>query len=346
MNKKLISIILPIYNEEKHIEKTYNEIIKICQKLNHYKYELLLIDDGSIDNSWHIIRQIQKKDFQIKAFRFSKNFGYQAALTAGYKYCKGDNAITMDADLQHPPMLIEELIQKWENGAKIVYARRIKRNDNKLKKITAYYYQSILNSIADITIPENITDFRLLDRQVINEINRYPERSRYLRGMIAWTGFSPEYVDFMQPARELDSTKYKWHQLFKIAFDGIIGFSMLPLRISAFIGSFVIFSGIAMLTIITIDALFFHGYYPLFKWLVTIIYIFIGLLFILVWILGEYIGRIYEELKGRPLFIIKESINSSLLLKEKKDCYESDAHTIHSLKTSSSRLSKNRNSTR
>ncbi len=317
MKKKLISIILPIFNEEKNIPLIYNALKKIFSTLtNKYDYEVIMIDDGSTDSSWNKIVSLAQTDSRIKAISFSRNFGYQAVLTAGYNMCLGNAIITMDSDFQHPPFLISKLIAQWEKGFKIVYARRLNREDTFFKKLTARAYHSLLDKISDIKIPNNISDFRLLDQQVLNEIKKCNEKARYLRGLIAWTGFEFTFVDYKQPARINDATKYTWAKLIKIAFDGIASFSLFPLKIAAYIGLLVITTGSLMLGVITVDSLFFQGNYPLFKWLVTVIYIFIGILFILIWLLGEYIGRIYEEIKQRPLYIIKERYNTASLEKE------------------------------
>jgi dolichol-phosphate mannosyltransferase len=304
--------------------------------VDRYEYEIIMINDGSNDSSWEIIKHYAQKDNRIAGINFSRNFGYQAALSAGYKICRGNGIITMDADLQHPPSLLIDMIHTWETGIKIVYARRIMRNDSILKKYTAHIFHKLLDCISDIKIPRGISDFRLLDRQVVNELNNWTEKSRYLRGMVVWTGFSYTFLDFCQPARHNDQTKYSWSKLIKIAFDGITGFSLMPLKCSAFMGFFVITTGIAMLCFIVGESLFFHAHYPLFKWLVTIMYIFIGILFILLWIIGEYIGRIYEELKGRPLYIIKEAFNIQ------RRCNELDGMSTCKPQTNINRLSQNR----
>lgn len=308
MNKKIISIILPVYNEDQTLKAMYYALKTALIPLSdNFEFEIIMINDGSTDNSWKLIQEFSSNDPQVIGIKFSRNFGYQAALTAGYSQAKGDAIITMDSDLQHPPELIISLVTLWQKGFKIVYARRIDRQDTFFKKLTARLYHTILDTISDVKIPKGVSDFRLLDRQVVNEIKYYPEKSRYLRGIIAWTGFNYAFVDFYQPSRKNDETKYTWSKLFKVACDGIIGFSIIPLKLAAYVGVFVMLTGIIMLGIITIDALFFQGHYPLFKWLVTVLYIFIGILFILLWILGEYIGRMYEELKGRPLFIIEKT---------------------------------------
>jgi dolichol-phosphate mannosyltransferase len=304
--KKTIGIIIPVFNEAENIEQLNDALQQIFTSMHSYAFELLFIDDGSKDESWNIITSLMKKDSNISALKFSRNFGYQAALTAGYDTIKGiDAVITMDADLQHPPSLIPEMIATWEKGYSIVYARRRGRNDTFFKKITARIYSSMLNAITEVKIPEGISDFRLIDNQVLQAIKQCREQSRYLRGLIAWTGFAFTFVDFNQPARLKGNTQ-SWFKLIKMAADGLASFSLFPLKIAAFVGIFAIITGFIMLGIITIDALFFKGYYPLFKWLVTIIYIFIGILFILLWILGEYIGRLFEQQENRPLYIIAQ----------------------------------------
>ncbi|MGE4168424.1 MAG: glycosyltransferase family 2 protein [Candidatus Babeliales bacterium] len=339
MIKKKISIIIPILNEEKNLPLLWQELQKIFIAQEHtYSFELILVNDGSKDSSWQLIQKISM-NYQCIAINFSRNFGYQAALTAGYDHCSSDAVITMDADLQHPPALIEKMLEHWQQGSKIVYARRLERHDSFLKKITAQAYHKILDLVAEVKIPRGISDFRLLDKQVVHEIKKYHEKARYLRGIVAWTGFNCSYVDFEQPSRKHDETRYTWSKLFKIAFDGIIGSSILPLKLAAYFGSFVIATGCIMLGIITVDALFFKGNYPLFKWLVTIIYIFLGFLFILLWLLGEYIGRMYEELKGRPLYIVQDLVKTP----KKGISHESYELPAHSLEANISGSFKNGN---
>jgi dolichol-phosphate mannosyltransferase len=230
-------------------------------------------------------------------------------LSAGYDVARGDAVISMDADLQDPPTLLLDMIAVWEDDFDIVYARRVNRDDGFLKKLTARWYYRFLDSVAEVKIPRNVGDFRLIDKKVLTELKRCKEKARYLRGMVAWTGFKHSFVDFIRPNRLSGNTGYTWTKMFRLAFDGLTGFSLFPLKIAAYIGVFVIITGVAMFVGISIDAFIKHVHYPLFKWLVTIIYIFMGVLFLLLWLIGEYIGRIYEQQKDRPLYIIDESIN-------------------------------------
>ncbi len=308
--KEKISIVIPVYNEENNLIPMYSIINEIVQKVaDYFSYELILVNDGSKDNSWSIIKKLAAADPAIKAINFSRNFGHQIALTAGYDIATGDAIITMDADLQDPPHLILEMIESWKKGNLIVYARRANRSDTFLKKYTALLYYKFLDYIADVKIPRNVGDFRLIDKKVLQTLKECPEKSRYLRGMVAWTGFKHDFIDFNRSNRHAGTTGYTWNKMFKLAFDGLTAFSLFPLKIAAFVGLFVMVTGSLMFSYITIDALIFGIDYPLFKWLVTIIYIFMGLQFILLWLVGEYIGRIHEQQKNRPLYLVDELVN-------------------------------------
>jgi polyisoprenyl-phosphate glycosyltransferase len=308
--KQKISIVVPIYNEEENLPLLYSTVTEIMEAYSdRYTYELILVNDGSRDSSWSIISALAKNDPYIKALNFSRNFGHQMALTAGYDHASGDAIISIDADLQDPPSLIVEMLKAWHDGSSIVYARRINRQDSFLKKITALLYYRFLDYVSDVKIPRNVGDYRLIDKKVLQTIQGCREKARYLRGMVAWTGFKYTFIDFNRPNRHAGKTGYTWNKMFKLAFDGLTGFSLFPLKIAAFVGIFVIGTGTLMFGYITLDALLFGIDYPLFKWLVTIIYIFMGLQFILLWLIGEYIGRIHEQQKNRPLYVIDQGIN-------------------------------------
>lgn len=303
----LISIVVPVFNEQHNLVPLYQALQKV---LTEYEYEIIFVNDGSRDNSWKVIQELAQKDSRIKAINFSRNFGHQAALTAGYDCAQGDAIISMDADMQDPPELIVQMLEKWQQGFDVVYARRINRNDGHLKQLTAWGYYKFLDAVSDVTMPRNVGDFRLIDKKVLDELKQCKERSRYLRGMVAWLGFNHTFVDFKRPDRLSGTTGYTWKKMFKLAFDGLTSFSMFPLKIAAFVGMFVIVSGSGMFVYIAYDALIRNVRYPLFKWLTTIIYIFMGVQFLLMWLLGEYIGRIYDQEKGRPLYIVKETLNT------------------------------------
>lgn len=307
--KKLVSIVLPVYNEEDNISSIYHELLKVLAGLDRYDFEMIMVNDGSIDNSWQQMLLLARNDKRLKIINFTRNFGHQIALTAGYDNASGDAVISMDADLQHPPECIPRMLQAWEDGFYIVYVRNIKTNHSFLKKYTAIIHYKILDAISYIKIPRHVQDFRLIDKKVLDVLIKTKEKSRYLRGIVAWTGFKATYIDGVFSKRFSGNSAYSWTKMFKLSFDGMTGFSLFPLKIACYMGLFVICTGLLMFCYITLDALVNNVRYPLFKWLVTIIYIFIGVLFILLWLIGEYIGRIYEELKNRPLYIIEERYN-------------------------------------
>jgi polyisoprenyl-phosphate glycosyltransferase len=326
---KLVSIILPIYNEAENILLIYKELNIVFEQMMEYHFEIIFVNDGSRDHSWRLIEKLAQIDNRITGINFSRNFGHQMALTAGYDCAQGEAIITMDADLQDPPALIIQMVEKWQAGAQVVYARRANRKDSFLKKVTAQWYYRLLDRIADINMPRNVGDFRLIDKKVLETIKNCREKSRYLRGMVAWSGFKSAYVDFNRPNRHAGETGYTWSKMLKLAFDGMTGFSLFPLRLAAFIGMFVIATGCAMFFFICCDTFFYNVYYPLFKWLTTIMYIFMGIQFLLMWILGEYIGRIFEQQKGRPLYIIDDVVKQrEMSTSLKKDGNESHQSRI------------------
>ncbi len=305
--RKKLSFVIPVYNEQENIPLLYQKLIVLLKnQLEGYGVEIIFVNDGSKDSSWNCIKDLTKKDSRVKGVCFSRNFGHQLALTAGYDRATGDAVISLDADLQDPPELIEAMVKKWLEGFEIVYARRSSRNDGFLKDITAFFYYKLLHKVAQVPIPQHVGDFRLIDRAVLTEINRCREQARYLRGMVAWTGFTHTFVNFKRPERIAGTPAYTWSKSIQLALDGLTNFSLFPLKIAAFVGFFVIITGSLMFLYIAVDALVFSVRYPLFKWLVTAVYIFMGVQFLLMWLLGEYIGRIYEQQKNRPLYIVKE----------------------------------------
>lgn len=310
MKKKNISIVLPLYNESQNLLALHQRLSTVIDGLESaYHFEIIMVDDGSSDNSWHVIASLAKIDSKVSGLRLTRNFGKEAAMSAGYDCAEGDAVITMDGDLQHPPEVVPSLLDAWNKGYYIVYVRSTRHYENFFKKMTAFIFYKLLDAISSITIPSYVQDFRLVDRRVVDVIRQSREKSRYLRGLVAWTGFSHTFIEAPYAKRFKGESNFSLTGLLKISFNGLTGFSLVPLKIAAYVGAFVMFTGFLMFTYISIDAFFFSAYYPLFKWLVTIIYIFIGVLFILLWILGEYIGRIYEELKGRPLYLISQQCN-------------------------------------
>ena len=308
---KKISFIIPVYNEEQNILLLYNALVSVLKDVKNCNFQIIFIDDGSIDKSWYEIKKLIQENFRVEGISFSRNFGYQMALTAGYDYASGDAVIVMDGDLQHPPCVIPDMIKKWGEGFDIVYGRRSHREEGILRKITGTLYYKLLNKVSDVSLPGDVSDFCLIDKKVHDVIKKCRDREPYMRGTVAWTGFTHTFVDFVPVARVQGVSSYNWFKLIKLAFDGLTSLSRFPLEIAAYIGSFVIVTGMLMFIYIAVDAFAYHARYPLFKWLTVILYMATGVQFLLMWLLGEYIGRIYSQLKQRPLYVVKEHANIS-----------------------------------
>ena len=312
----MISIVIPVFNEETNICLMYKRL-KTSLKQVLYDHEIIFVNDGSLDDSLETLKRLAEMDRRVKVINLSRNFGHQFALTAGMHEAQGNLCITLDCDLQDPPEIIPELLKKYEEGYNIVYARRSSRSDSFFKKITAKYYYKILASMSNIHIPQNVGDFRLMDRKVLDALNKLPERCRYLRGMVSWVGFRQTFVDFIRPNRVHGETHYTWRKMFQLAADGIMSFSLFPLKLGMYIGLFIMLFGTSSLTYMLFNSIFMDNIYSLNKWLTLILFIFLGFLFILIWIMGEYIGRIYNEEIGRPLYIINDKINFESSINEK-----------------------------
>jgi len=310
MSKKLISIVIPAYREEENIPLIYEELQEILWEIkDKYDYEIIFVNDGSSDNTWEEIVKLAKKNERVKGINLSRNFGHQAALTAGLENAKWDIIVSMDADMQDPPSLIIGMIKKYEEGYDIVYARRKNRNDSFLKKYTAVWYYKILYLVADTKIPRNVWDFRLIDKKVLNVFLKLKEKDRYIRWMFAWVGFKVAYVDFDRPERIHWETWYTWRKMIKLAMDGILNFSMFPLKLWFIFGFIMIFISFVFFLYMFYDMFFRWVYYPLFKWISVLMFWFMGLQFIFMWLIWEYIWRIYNETRDRPVYIEDEKVN-------------------------------------
>ena len=304
-----LSIVIPLYNEEQNLAMLHERLMGVMARLS-ISWEIIFIDDGSSDKTLKILEELASNQPFIKAISLTRNFGHQAALMAGLDNANGDAVITMDGDLQDPPELIPLMLDKWNDGFQVVYARRKNyRSDNFLKRWLSMLFYFIIKTLKMTTAPKNVGDFRLIDNRVLVELREMRERTRYLRGMISWLGFSYAFVDYDRPDRENGKAGYSFSQLTKLALDGFFSFSRVPLRIGLFLGVFSIFIGLGFMVYMIADILINDVYYHLYKLLVDVIFIFIGFLFILIWILGEYIGRIYHEVKGRNLYIIHKKVN-------------------------------------
>ena len=308
---KKISVIVPMYYEEKVAEECYKRLTACLQKLTDYTYEIIIIDDGSKDKTLEILENIASKDDKVKVISFSRNFGHQAAVTAGLKHVSGDAIIIIDADLQDPPELIPQMIQLWEQGNEIIYAKRKKRKgESPFKLLSAKLFYQILNALSDTEIPKDTGDFRLVDRKVVDTINNMPEHNKFLRGLFSWVGYKQIPFEYEREERFAGKTKYPLRKMLKLASDAIISFSTKPLKLVGLLG----FISIVISILILIYALlsYFLKLNQLSAgWtsLMVAITFFAGVQLLSIWIMSEYIGRIYDETKQRPQFIINKKIN-------------------------------------
>ena len=304
---KKISLIVPCYNEASNIETFYNSFINTFHSIeNQYIYEIIFIDDGSEDETLDKMISLAKNDHNIKIIELSRNFGKEAALTAGLDVSSGDAIIPIDADLQDPVELILEMISVWNSGAEIVLAKRINRSeDSWLKRVTASFFYKIHNSISDIKIPNNVGDFRLMDRSVVNAIKSLPEQQRFMKGLFSWVGFKTASIEYSRLARNAGSTKFSGWKLWNFAIEGITSFSSLPLRIWTYIGFLGAISSLLYAFIIIFKTIIFGIDVPGYASLIVLLLFFGSLQLIGIGVLGEYISRIYMESKKRPIYIIR-----------------------------------------
>jgi dolichol-phosphate mannosyltransferase len=302
----LISIIAPVYNEHESITELHKQVSQVLNSVGE-NWELVLIDDGSTDGSTELIRELAKKDNHVRAIIFARNFGHQVAVTAGLDYCKGDAAVIIDADLQDPPEVILELIAKWREGYEVVYAVRIERaGESWFKLKSARLFYRMIYKITDVDIPMDAGDFRLLDRSVVIVLNRMRERHRFLRGMSSWVGFKQVGIQYKRAPRYAGQTKYPIRKMLKLAINAITSFSYFPLQLATYMGF--ILAGISLLFIPVVIIMRIAGSQAFFGQASTLIAVLLlgGIQLISLGILGEYIGRIYDELKGRPLYVVRE----------------------------------------
>ncbi len=308
---KKISVIVPMYYEEKVAEECYKRLTTCLQKLTDYTYEIIVIDDGSKDKTLEILENIANKDDKVKVISFSRNFGHQAAVTAGLKHVSGDAIIIIDADLQDPPELIPQMIQLWEQGNEIIYAKRKKRKgESPFKLLSAKLFYQILNALSDTEIPKDTGDFRLVDRKVVDTINNMPEHNKFLRGLFSWVGYKQIPFEYEREERFAGKTKYPLRKMLKLASDGIISFSTKPLKLVGLLGLISIVISILIL-IYALLSYFLKLNQLSAGWtsLMVAITFFAGVQLLSIWIMSEYIGRIYDETKQRPQFIINKKIN-------------------------------------
>jgi polyisoprenyl-phosphate glycosyltransferase len=301
------SIIAPIYNEKDNVPELYHRVKEVMISTRK-PWELLLVDDGSTDGSTDMIRELAQTDNHVRPVIFARNFGHQVAVTAGLDYSRGDAVIIIDADLQDPPELILEMTKKWQEGNEVVYAVRAEREGESWFKLwTASLFYRIIYRITDVKIPLDTGDFRLMDRKVVNVMNSMRERHRFLRGMSAWVGFKQVGVEYKRAARTAGETKYPFRKMFRLAINAITSFSYFPLQVATYFGF--ISAGLAAIAIPVVIYMRITGSQAFFGQATTLIAVLFlgGVQLISLGILGEYIGRLYDEAKGRPLYIVREA---------------------------------------
>ena len=309
-DKEVCSVVVPVFNEEENLELLYHRLSKVLENLCQ-DHEIIFVDDGSTDDSLEITKKFRKINGRVKIISFSRNFGHQIAITAGIDYASGSVVIVMDADLQDPPEVIPQLVEKWREGYDTVYAIRESRKDPILKRAIAFVFYRLFQRMSDVDIPIDAGDFRLMSRRVVDILKSMPERNRYLRGLASWVGFNQARVRYARDERYAGERKYTLWQSARLAFDGITSFSHFPLRLVVHLGLVVSLVGFLYGAIIIILGLVFGRVVPGWTTLMAAVIFLGGIQLVVVGVIGEYIGRIYVEVQQRPLYLIKQKIGFS-----------------------------------
>ena len=308
---KLISIVVPCYNEQEVFAETYKRLTETFEQLDSskYQYEIIFVNDGSKDNTLEQIQDLIKIDTRIRGINFSRNFGHQIAITAGLDNCKGDAAVVIDADLQDPPSVILEMVKKWEEGYDVIFGKRNARaGESTFKLLTAKWFYRFINRLSDVDMPLDTGDFRLMDRNALDQFLSMRETYRFVRGMVAWIGFKQTFVEYDRESRFAGTTKYPLKKMLRLASDAILSFSNTPLKIATFVGfitSIVAFFGILYSLYMR---LFTDSFVEGWTLLMISVLLIGGIILLVLGIIGEYVGRIYGEIKQRPLYIIRDKL--------------------------------------
>jgi len=300
------SVIIPVFNEEEVIHETYRRLKQVMNQTGE-PYELLFVNDGSRDRTASILQAYSEKDPAIKLINFSRNFGHQIAITAGMDYASGAAVVVIDADLQDPPELILEMIKKWKEGFDVVYAKRTQRKgETFFKKQTARLFYRVLRASTDISIPVDTGDFRLMDREVCKVMCRMTEKNRFVRGLVSWVGFRQTAVEYVRDERLAGETKYPLKKMLKLSLDGLTSFSLKPLKLASYLGGTLSLAGVLYMLVIFYLKLFTDTAVAGWNVVAMIQLLVSGFMLGILGIIGEYIGRIYDEAKGRPLYIVSD----------------------------------------
>ena len=308
---KKVSVVIPMYYEEEVANECYNRLSGVLKKIENYEYEIIFVNDGSKDKTLEILETIAKEDKNVKIISFSRNFGHQCAVTAGLQYVTGDAIVIIDADLQDPPELIPDMLKLWEEGNEVIYGKRKTREgETKFKLLTAKMFYKTLNALSDVEIPKDTGDFRLVDKKVVDVVNSMPEHNKFLRGLFSWVGFEQKAFEYERKERFAGKTKYPLKKMLKLASDGIIGFSTKPLKLVGGLGIFSIVLSFMILIYAILSFMFkWNNLTPGWTSIIVTVTFFCGTILISLWMIGEYMARIYDECKARPQYIIKKKIN-------------------------------------
>lgn len=308
---KKISVIVPMYYEEEVAKECYLRLKNVLEKIENYNYEIIFINDGSKDKTLEILKDIARENKNVKIISFSRNFGHQCAVTAGLRYVTGDAIVIIDADLQDPPELIPDMLKLWEDGNDVIYGKRKSRKgESRFKLLSASMFYKTLNALSDVEIPKDTGDFRLVDKKVVDVINSLPEHNKFLRGLFSWVGFKQTPFEYERKERYAGKTKYPLKKMLKLAQDGIFSFSIKPLKIVGAMGILSVLISIILFVYAVLSYAFnWNNLTPGWTSLMVTITFLGGMILISLWMIGEYIGRIYDETKSRPEYIIEEKIN-------------------------------------
>lgn len=305
-----ISVVLPVYNEEAGLHEVHRRLTEVLEA-HGQSYELILVNDGSRDGSWARIRELSDRDARVCGVNLSRNFGHQIAITAGVELSRGAAVIVMDSDLQDPPELIPQMHERFRQGYDVVYAqRRVREGETWFKEWTAKLFYRLIRRMTTIEIPVDTGDFRLMSRRVVNDLNRLQEQSRFVRGLVTWVGYNQTPILYDRARRYGGATKYPFAKMLKFALDGITGFSSQPLRLASHLGLMFAFASLTLMLVLMVYKLAGgQGIIPGWTSLAVAVLFLGGVQLLAIGILGEYIGRIYEEVKRRPLYLVRETTN-------------------------------------
>jgi glycosyltransferase involved in cell wall biosynthesis len=310
MSREFISIVIPVLNEAANLQRLIGRLTPVLDALGAVEWELVFVDDGSTDDTLAELRRLNAADARIRAISFSRNFGKEIALAAGLRYAGGDAVIIMDADLQHPPEVLSQFVARWREGYEVVYGQRLDRNtDGALRRLVSVAFYKLFNALVKTDIPAGAGDFRLLDRKAVNAMNRIKESARFNKGLFSWIGFKSIGVPYTVAAREGGGgSRWNVRRLVHFALDGLTSFSTLPLRISTLLGLAVSTFAFLYVAVFVVKTLIFGIDIPGFPTLVISVLMLSGVQLIVLGIIGEYLGRVYEEVKSRPLYLVAEEI--------------------------------------